>query len=298
VRVIVPFPPGGGTDVIGRVLSQRFSTTFGQQFVVDNRAGAAGRIGTEAAAHAAPDGYTLLFTTTSTIITPPALFRKLPYDSIRDFTPIGPIASGAMVLIVHPSVNARSVRELIAIAKRAPGQLNFASTGPGDTNHLAAELFQRQAGVRMTHVPYKGAAPATLSVVTGETGLMFSNIVPAMAALKSRRVVPLGITSLDRSPLLPDVAPIAQQGLHGFEVENLYFLLAPANTPSEIVRRLNDEMRKLATDPGIRKRLELDGSRVVSSSPDELRNTISTEIAKWTKLVQTAGINVDPDTTK
>ena len=163
VRVIVPFPPGGGTDVIGRVLSQRFSAAFGQQFVVDNRAGAAGRIGTEAAARALPDGYTLLFTTTSTIITPPALFPKLPYDSIRDFAPIGTIASGAMVLIVHPSVNARSVRDLIGIAKRAPGELNFASTGPGDTNHLAAEFFQRQAGVRMTHVPYKGAAPATPS---------------------------------------------------------------------------------------------------------------------------------------
>lgn len=290
VRVIVPFPPGGGTDVIGRIVSQRFSAVFGQPFVLDNRAGAAGRIGTEAAARAAPDGYTLLFTTTSTIITPPALFSKLPYDSIRDFAPVGTIASGAMVLIVHPSVNARSVRELIAVAKRAPGELNFASTGPGDTNHLAAELFQREAGIRMTHVPYKGAAPATLSVVTGETGLMFSNIVPALPPLKSRRVVPLGITSLGRSPLLPDVAPVATQGLRGFEVENLYFLVAPANTPSDIVRRLNEEMRKAAADPDIRERLERDGSRVVSSSPDELRKTISTEIAKWTKLVKAAGI--------
>jgi tripartite-type tricarboxylate transporter receptor subunit TctC len=291
VRVIVPFPPGGGTDVIGRVLSQRFSAAFGQQFVVDNRAGAAGRIGTEAAARALPDGYTLLFTTTSTIITPPALFPKLPYDSIRDFAPIGPIASGAMVLIVHPSVNARSVRDLIGIAKRAPGELNFASTGPGDTNHLAAEFFQRQAGVRMTHVPYKGAAPATLSVVTGETSLMFSNIVPALPALKSHRVVPLGITSLERSPLIPEIAPIAQQGLRGFEVENLYFLLAPANTAPDIISRLNAEMRKATADPEIRKRLELDGSRVVSSTPEELRNTISVEIAKWTKLVKAAGIH-------
>ena len=293
VRIIVPFPPGGGTDVIGRIIAQKLNAALGQPFVVDNRAGAAGRVGTEVAARAPADGYTLLFTTTTTVITAPALFPKLAYDPQRDFAPIGPIATGAMVLVVHPSVPARTVRDLIAIARQRPGELNFASTGPGDTNHLAAELFQRQAGVRMTHVPYKGAAPATLSVVTGETGLMFSNIVPAVPQIKSRRVVALGITSLARTPLLPDVPTIAQQGLPGFEVENLYLMLAPANTPPEIVERLNREIRNAAADSEVRRRLEADGSRVVTSTPEELRRTIATDIARWTKLIQAAGIQVE-----
>ena len=201
IRFIVPFPPGGGTDVIGRLLAQKLTAALGQQFIVDNRVGAAGRLGTEYVAHAAPDGYTLLMTTTTTIITAPALFAKLPYQSPQDFAPIGPIVTGAMVLVVHPSVPARSVKALIALAKQRSGQLNFASTGPGDTNHLAAELFQIRAGVQMVHVPYRGAAPATLSVVMGETGLMFSNIVPVMPPLKSGKVMPLGITSLAPSPM-------------------------------------------------------------------------------------------------
>jgi len=290
IRFIVPFPPGGGTDVIGRLLAQKLTAALGQQFIVDNRVGAAGRLGTEYVAHAAPDGYTLLMTTTTTIITAPALFAKLPYQSPQDFAPIGPIVTGAMVLVVHPSVPARSVKALIALAKQRPGQLNFASTGPGDTNHLAAELFQIRAGVQMVHVPYRGAAPATLSVVMGETGLMFSNIVPVMPPLKSGKVMPLGITSLAPSPMLPEVRPIAEQGLPGFEVENLYALLAPAGTPSDIVRRLAAELRTAVQSPDLKERLQADGSRIVTGTPDELEKTIVAEIAKWSKVIKTAGI--------
>ena len=290
VRMVVPFPPGGGTDVIGRLLAQKLAAALGQQVIVDNRVGAAGRVGTEYVAHAAPDGYTLLMTTTTTIITAPALFAKLPYRSPEDFAPIGPIVTGAMVLVVHPSVPARSVKALIALAKQHPGQLNFASTGPGDTNHLAAELFQTRAGVQMVHVPYKGAAPATLSVVMGETGLMFSNIVPVMPPLQAGKVVPLGITSLARSPMLPAVPTIAQQGLPGFEVENLYALLAPRGTPADVVRRLNAELKSAVQAPDLAERLQADGSRIITGTPDGLEKTIVAEIAKWTKVIKTAGI--------
>jgi tripartite-type tricarboxylate transporter receptor subunit TctC len=293
LRMVVPFPPGGGTDVIGRLIAQKLTAALGQQVIVDNRIGAAGRLGTEYVAHAMPDGYTLLMTTTTTIITAPALFAKLAYQSPKDFAPIGPIVTGAMVLVVHPSVPARSVKALIALAKQHPGQLNFASTGPGDTNHLAAELFQIRAGVQMVHVPYKGAAPATLSVVMGETGLMFSNIVPVMPPLEAGKVVPLGITSLARSPMLPQVWPIAEQGLPGYEVENLYALLAPRGTPADVVRRLSDELRKVVQAPELKERLQADGSRVITSTPDELEKTIITEIAKWTKVIKAAGIKAE-----
>jgi tripartite-type tricarboxylate transporter receptor subunit TctC len=293
VRMVVPFPPGGGTDVIGRLIAQKLTVALGQQVIVDNRVGAAGRVGTEYVAHATPDGYTLLMTTTTTIITAPALFAKLPYRSPEDFATIGPIVTGAMVLVVHPSVPARSVKALIALAKQHPGQLNFASTGPGDTNHLAAELFQIRAGVQMVHVPYKGAAPATLSVVMGETGLMFSNIVPVMPPLQAGKVVPLGITSLASSPMLPDVRPIAEQGLPGFEVENLYALLAPRGTRADIVRRLSEELRKAVQAPELKERLQADGSRVITGTPDELEKTIVAEIAKWSKVIRTAGIKAE-----
>jgi tripartite-type tricarboxylate transporter receptor subunit TctC len=198
-----------------------------------------------------------------------------------------------MVLVAHPSVPARSVKALIALAKQQPGQLNFASTGPGDTNHLAAELFQIRAGVQMVHVPYKGAAPATLSVVMGETGLMFSNIVPVMPPLQAGKVVPIGISSLTRSPMVPDVRPIAEQGLPGFEVENLYALLAPHGTPTDIVRRLSEELRRAVQSPELKERLQADGSRVITGSPDELEKTIVTEIAKWSKVIKTAGIKAE-----
>jgi len=290
VRMVVPFPPGGGTDFIGRLIAQKLSVALGQQFLVDNRVGAAGRLGTEFVARAQADGYTLLMTTTTTIITAPALFPKLPYDSPKDFAPISPIATGAMVLVVHPSIPANSVRGLIALAKQHPHEINFASTGPGDTNHLAAELFQSQTGIQMTHVPYKGSAPATLSVIMGETSLMFSNIVPALPALQSHRVIPLGITSLTKSPLLPDVLPIAEQGLPGFEVENLYAVLAPAGTPIVVIKRLNEEIGKAVKSRDIDEKLQADGSRIISSSPEELEKNIRAEILKWSRVIRSAGI--------
>ncbi len=290
VRLVVPFPPGGGTDVVGRLVAQQLTQNLAQQVIIDNRAGAAGRIGAEYVAHVAPDGYTLLMATTTVIITAPALFPKLPYDAVKDFAPVAPVASGTYVLVVHPSVPVRSVKELIALAKAHPGQLNFASSGPGDTNHLSGELFQIQANIKMTHVPYKGAAPGTISVVMGETDLMFSNIVPAIPPVKSGQLRALGITSLKRSPMLPEVPTIAESGLPGFEVQTLYAILAPARTPDAIVQRLNAEIAKALRVPDVRQRLEADGSQVLISTPAELGKLMVAEIAKWTKVIKRAGI--------
>jgi tripartite-type tricarboxylate transporter receptor subunit TctC len=290
VRLVVPFPPGGGTDVVGRLIAQHLTQALAQQVLVDNRPGAAGRIGAEYVAHAASDGYILLMATTTVIITAPALFPKLAYDALKDFAPIAPVASGTYVLVVHPSVPARSVKELIALAKSRPGQLNFASSGPGDTNHLSGELFQIQADVRMTHVPYKGAAPGTISVIMGETDLMFSNIVPAIPPVKSGQLRALGITSLKRSPMLPEVPTIAESGLPGFEVQTLYAILAPAGTPDAIVQRLNAEIGKALRAPEVKHRLEADGSQVMTSTPEELGKLMVTEISKWTRVIRRAGI--------
>lgn len=257
---------------------------------MDNRAGAAGRIGAEYVARTAPDGYTLLMATTTVIITAPALFPKLAYDPLKDFAPIAPVASGTYVLVVHPSVPARSVKDLIALAKSRPGQLNFASSGPGDTNHLSGELFQIRANIRMVHVPYKGAAPGTLSVVMGETDLMFSNIVPAIPPVKAGQLRPLGITSLKRSPMLPEVPPIAESGLTGFEVQTLYAILSPAETPGDIVQRLSAEIAGALRLPEVKQRIEADGSEVITGTPEELRKLMVSEIAKWTKVIRRAGI--------
>jgi len=290
IRFIVPFPPGGGTDIIGRLIAQKLTAALGQQVIVDNRAGAAGRTGTEYVARAAPDGYTLLMGTTTVIITPAALFPKLSYDPLKDLSPISPIASGSYVLVVHPSVPARSIKELIALAKTRPGKLNFASSGPGDTNHLSGELFQIEAGISMTHVPYKGAAPGTLSVIMGETDLMFSNIVPAIPPVKAGQLRPLGITTLKRSPLLPQVPTIAESGLPGFEVQTLYAVMAPAGTPDDIVKRLNHAIAESVQSPDIKQRIEADGSQIVLGSPEDLRKTMVREIAKWSLVIKRAGI--------
>jgi len=290
IRMVVPFPPSGGTDVIGRLIAQHLTNTVGQSVIVDNRAGAAGRIGAEQVAHAAADGYTLLMATSTVVITAPVLFPQLPYDPIKDFAPISPIASGSYVLVVHPSLPARSVTEFIALAKARPAQLNFASSGPGDTNHLSGELFQIDAGIKLTHVPYKGAAPGTLSVIAGETELMFSNIVPAIPHVQSGRLRALGVTTLQRSPLLPRVPTIAESALPGFEVQTLYAILAPAGTSSEIVRRLNEAITESLRAPDVKQRIEADGSKTISGTPEALTRMMTSEIAKWSQVIKRAGI--------
>ena len=289
VRMIVPFTPGGGSDIVGRVVAQRLSAALGQQFVVENRPGAGGRIGTEAVARAPADGYTLLFATSSVMVTAPALYSKLNFDMPGDFAPISLVASTAYVLVIHPSVPVRSVKDFIALAKRTPGKLTYASSGTGGPAHLSGELFTALAGVRMVHVPYKGSSPGTTSVIAGETDSMFSNLVPALPAIKAGRLRPIGITSARGSSLLPDVPPLAAT-LPGFDVEQLYGLLAPAGTPREIVRRLNAETHKAVQNAEVKARLLNDGSEVLVSSPEAFEKRIVSEIAKWSKVIKAAGI--------
>ena len=272
------------------MLAQKLGAALGQQVVVDNRAGAGGRIGTELVAKSAPDGYTLLLATSSVMVAAPALYRRLPYDMPNDFAPVSLVAFTAYLLVAHPSVPAKSVKELIALAKSRPGRLTYASSGSGGQSHLSGELFGSMAGVKMIHVPYKGSSPGTLSVMAGETDLMFSNVLPALPAVRSNRLRPLGITSLTRSSLLPEVATVAESGLPGFEVAQLYGMLAPAGAPRDIVRRLNEETAKAMQAADTKSRLLADGSEVIVSTPEEFERTIIAEIGKWAKVVKNAGI--------
>ena len=290
VRLIAPFAPGGGTDLMARLLAQKLTPLLGQQVIVDNRAGAGGRIGAELVAKSPPDGYTLLLAGSSVMATAPALYSKLPFEMPRDFSPISLIAYTAYVLVAHPSVPAKSVKELIALAKLRPGRLTYASSGPGGPAHLSGELFSSMAGVKMIHVPFKGSSPGTLSVMAGETDLMFSNTLPALPSVKSGRLRALGITALRRSAIMPDVPTVAESGLPGFDVQQVYGLLAPAGTPRDVVRRLNQEIAKVMQAEDIRSRLLADGSEVLVSTPEELERVILAEIGKWTKVIRQAGI--------
>ena len=289
VRVIVPFAPGGGSDLVGRVLAQKLSVALRQQFVPDNRAGAGGRIGTELVAKSPPDGYTLLFATSSVMVIAPAVYASLPFDMPRDFTCISQVASTAYVLITHPSVPVRSVKDLIALAKGRPGKLTYASSGAGALSHLSGELFTTLAGIRMVHVPYKGSSPGTFSVAAGETDTMFSNLLPALPLVKSGRLHALGVTSMKRSSLLPDVPPI-RDSMPGFVVEQLYGLLGPAKLPADIVKTLNAETAKAVQAPDTREKLLADGSEVAVSTPEELEKRILAEIAQWSKVIKAAGV--------
>lgn len=290
VRLILPFPPGGGTDVVGRLLAQKLGQALGQQVIVDNRAGAGGRIGTELAAKSPPDGYTLLLATSSVMGTGPALYKKLPFDMPKDFAPISLVAYTAYVLVAHPSVPAKSVKDLVALARSRPGRLTYASSGAGGAAHLSGELFSAMAGVKMIHVAYKGSSPGMFSVVSGETDLMFNNALPALPQVKNGRLRALGVTTPQRSAVLPDVPTIAESGLKGFEVQQNYGVLAPTGTPREIVARLNREVGKAMQTEDAKSRLLADGSEAKVSTPEELEKMIVTEIAKWSKVIRQAGI--------
>ena len=290
VRMIVASAPGGGSDLVGRTLAQKLGPLLGQQIVVENRAGAGGRIGAEVVARSAPDGYTLLVGTSSLMVIAPSLYAKLPYDMAKDFAPVSQLGFVAYVLVVHPSVPTRSARELVALAHSRPGSLTFASAGNGSSSHLAGELFRILAGLKVVHVPYRASPLATLAVVAGETDMMFSNILPAVPAIRSGRLRPLGISSVKRSALMPEVATIEESGLAGFQVEQLYGLLAPAGTPRDIIRRLNEETVKAMQSPETRDRLRADGSEVLASSPEEFEKWIVSEIRKWSQVIRQAGI--------
>jgi len=288
IRLIVPFAAGGSTDIIARAVGMRLSEMLGQPVIVDNRPGGGTVIGTDAVARSAPDGHTLLVVPAPFTINP-SLLPKLPYDPLADFTPITLINTTPLVVVVNPSVPARNVKELIALAKSKPGALNYGSSGAGGSNHLAGELFQAMAGVKMVHIPYKGNAPALTDLVGGHVDLVFNGLTSAYPLIKSGRIRPLAVTSARRSAVLPEMPTLSESGLKGFEAVAWNGLAGAAKTPPEIVDRLAGAVRKVVDNPEIRERLKADGSDPVGSTPAEFARFLRDEIAKWAKVIKLSG---------
>ncbi|MGZ5123711.1 MAG: tripartite tricarboxylate transporter substrate binding protein [Burkholderiales bacterium] len=292
VRVVVPFPASGGTDILARLLLQRMSERLGANFVIDNRAGAGGTIGTEIVAKATPDGYTILVASSSHTINP-SVYKKIGYDPARDFAPVTLIASGPGLLVVHPSVPAKNVKELIALAKSRPGQLIYASAGNGTPPHLAAELFKSMADVDLVHIPYKGNVPAFVDLLSGAVSLSFPTIASGLPQVRSGKLRALGVTSKERSTVVPDVPTIAESGLPGYEATTWYGMLAPAKTRTLIITKLHDQMIEVLKLPDIREKLLAQGLEPVGNRPDQFAAIISMELVKWSKVVAAAGVKAE-----
>jgi tripartite-type tricarboxylate transporter receptor subunit TctC len=292
IRLIIPWATGGSTDAVIRVLAPRMSETLGQQVIVDNRPGGASVVGLDAVAKAPPDGYTVGVTTISFGVNP-FMIGKMPFETEKDFAPVSQLTEVPTMLVVHPSVPAGSIKELIAFAKSRPGVLNYGSAGNGTVGHLAAELFSYVTAIRMVQVPYKGGGPAVISIVGGETAVLFATIPSALAHVRSGRLVALGVTSSKRDPTLPDTPTIAEAGYPGFAVNEWQGLVVPAGTPRAIVMRLNQEALKHLALPDVKERLSNVGAHVVGSSPEEFAGFIRKELATWSKLIKETGIRAD-----
>ena len=292
IRLIVSYPPGGGTDVTARQIAPMLSERLGRQIVIDNRSGAGSTLGTNLVAKATPDGYTLLMSDTTFGIVP-GLYPKLPYDALRDFTPVTQITSVPVALVVHPSVAAKSVKELVALAKAKPGELNFGSGGVGTPVHLAGELLMVQAQIKMVHIPYKGAGPAFGDLLGGQFQVMFPTLQSVVPHVKSNRVRLLALTTEKRSPAFPDVPTVEESGIPGVIAVAWFGIQAPARTPKAIIARLHEETVKVVREPSIRDRFIADGADPVGSTPDEFRTFVTNEIGKWTKVVKAAGIKAE-----
>ncbi len=293
IRMLLPYPPGAGSDVIVRLLAQKLGDNLGQQIVVDNRGGAGGNIGMGLAAIAPPDGYTLIFALTSQLAINPALYKKLPYDPVRDYAPITLVGSAPYVLVVHPSLAATSVRELIALAKARHDQLTFASAGNGSGAHLAAELLKSLGGIGMIHVPYKGAGPALPDLIAGQVQLMFATHAATGQHVRAGRLRALAVTTLRRAPALPDLPTIAESGVPGYDSSVWYALLAPAGTAASVVKRLHGEVVRVLSSPELRSRLGVEAIEPIGSTPEALAAHIRSELAKWAKVVAESGAKID-----
>lgn len=292
VKVVVPYPAGGPTDIVARVVFQQVSEATGQQFVIDNRAGAGGNIGAEAVAHAPADGYTLLVATTAHAINM-SLFSGLRYDVVKDFAPVSLLTQGPLVLVATPSFPANNVRELIALAKAKPDTLNFASSGNGQSTHLSGELFNSMSGVKLSHVPYKGSAPALTDVISGQVPLMFDTMLSAMPFVNSGKLKALAVTSSRRSPVAPNVPTIGESGLPGYEVFAWNGLLAPAGTPKAVVARLSEELKKAMQLPQVKEKFSAQGFTATWDTPEYFGNFLQDEVEKWTKTVKASKAKID-----
>ena len=292
VRIIVPYTPGGGIDTVARILAQRLTERIGAPFVVENRPGAAGVLGAELVARAAPDGYTLLASSTEFAINP-SVRAKLPYDPLRDFSPITQLASVQFILASHPAVPVRNVKDLIALAKGRPGQLTYGSSGTGGGPHLAGELLQSMVGVRWVHVPFKGAAPASVAAMSGEIDLVFGATIGLLAPVTSGKLRAVGVTGIQRFPGLPDVPTVAESGVPGYSATGWYGFYGPAALPVELVRRLHSEATRALGAPDVKEKLARAGNEYVMSPPEEFVGFLRVEIAKWTKLVRASNLHID-----
>jgi tripartite-type tricarboxylate transporter receptor subunit TctC len=292
VRLVVPFPAGGTTDLLARAAAQKLSEAWGQQVIVDNRPGAAGNIGAELVAKSAPDGYTLLMGTVGTHAINASLYAKMPYDHVKDFTPVILVAGVPNVLVVNPQVPVNSVPELIAYAKANPGKLNFASSGSGTSIHLSGELFKTMTGVQMTHVPYKGSAPALTDLIGGQVQVMFDNLPSSLAFIKAGKLRAIAVTSTTRAAALPDVPTVADT-VPGFEASSWFGILAPAGTSRDIVMKINGETAKWLASPDAKEKLAAQGANVASGTPEDFAKHIQAETAKWAKVVKESGAKVD-----
>jgi tripartite-type tricarboxylate transporter receptor subunit TctC len=290
IRMIIPFPPGGGSDVTGRVVASALSERLGKQVIVDNRAGAGGVIGSELAAHAPKDGYTLLMVSLAHTVNPSLYDLKGRYDPIKSFAPVAIIAASPVVLVANPNLPAKSVTELVALAKQQPGKLQYASAGVGSVTHLAAELFKYTAKVDMLHVPFKGAGPATIDVVAGHTSLMFGGLLASVPQIRSGKLRALGVGSLQRNPILPDVPSIAEAGVPGYETVNWFGLVAPAGTPAAIIEQLHREITAAQDLPVVRKQFDNDGATVMRMSPAAFGDYMIADMNKWERVVKESGI--------
>ncbi len=291
IRLIVPFPPGGSNDIIARVIGQQLGDRLGKPLVIDNRGGAGGLVGTETAVHAQPDGYTLLIISVAYSYNPS--IYTLPYDPVKAIAPIGQLGTGPNALVVHPSVAAKSVKELIALAKARPGQLNYATAGIGSFQHMSSEMFRIMSGVNIVHIPYKGGGPAMIAVIGGQAQISIGSLLQELPHIRSGKMRALGTGGAKRSPALPDVPTIAEGGVPGYEANNWWGIVAPAATPLAIVKKVNAEIAAILATPETQKWFVSEGGEAVSRTPDEFRKWILSEMAKWGKVVKEAGIKAE-----
>ncbi len=289
IRMIVAYPPGGGTDRVGRVMAEELAQQLGQNVVVDNRGGATGNIGSELAARAVPDGYTLLMGNVAPNAVNVSLFKKLGFDPVKSFAPISLVAVTPNILVVHPSVAVKSVSDLLALARAKPGALNFPSAGVGSSSHLAGEMLKSMAKIDMVHIPYKGGGPSLIALISGQVQIMFATLPAAMPHVKSGKVRPVAVTTAKRSLAMPDLPTIAESGVKGYEAATWYGLLAPAGTPRPVINRLHGETVKILAGP-TRQRLEAQGFEPDGGTPAAFAAYIKSEISKWAKVIRDAGI--------
>ena len=292
VRLIVPWPPGGGADVLSRMLSPKLSEALGQQIIIDNRGGAAGNIGAELAAKSAPDGYTIVFAYSGTHSINPSIYAKMPFKE-SDFAPVIWLASVPQVIVVHPSLPVKTVKDLIALDKSKPGQLTYGSSGNGAINHLAGELFNFMTGTKLVHVPYKGGGPAAVALIGGEISLIMGEPASLVGHIKAGKVRAIAVTTAQRSASFPELPTVAESGVPGYDVTSWNGMLAPAATPGDIIRRLNAEYNKIISDPEMHKRMLANGYEAVGGPPEKFGAHIHAEIAKWAPVVKRAGVRVD-----